>query len=596
MSSWAGEINPAPTKQKMSKHYTGLAMHGVPKYEADAKHLDYANENAPKGGTLKMAWVGTFDTLNPFSIKGIEAQGLPYIYDRLMARVWDEPFTLYPLIAQSVDVPNDRSSIRVHLNPKARFQDNSQITADDVLFSFETLRKFGRPNMRRIYKMVKIARIEDQSTVYFELGPEHDRETVMILAMMPILSKKWWEGRNFEETILDPPLTSGPYKIKEVQSPHRIIYKRDENYWAQDLFPNVGHNNFDEIDYEYYRDDMVALEALKKSDLNLRRELDLNKWQTSYNNINSNLLIKSEIPHKRPEKMQGFIFNMRRTPFEDYRVRKALFLAFDDQWIGKSLFHGEFNRINSFFPNASLDGSGPLTPQERSKLEEWKQYLRPEALQETINLSDSRPLRQRLREADQLLKEAGWIVKNQKRINQKTGKNLSFEVITDSPGLEKIAITYAKTLEKLGIQMSIRVLDSANFLNRKKNFDYDILAFHWLNSLSPGTEQMIYWSCESVNQIASFNFSGICNPALDHFAKDITQANTYEELTQSAHAIDRILLSENIAIPLFYKGVDRIAHHPDIMHPETIPLYGVVMETWWMKPSKTSNSGNIQTK
>ena len=577
----------------MARHYSGLAMHGEPKYDAKAAHLDYVNVSAPKGGILKMGATGGFDTVNPYSIKGVPAKGLGYIYDRLMARVWDEPFTLYPLIAQKAEVSADRSEITFFINPKARFHDGSQITADDLLFSFETLKQKGRPNMRRIYRSVEKAEKIDRLTVHFKLSANYDRETVMILAMMPVLSKKWWSGRDFEETLLEPPLTSGPYKISEINSPHDIVYERVKDYWAKDLFVNIGHNNFDKVIYDYYRDDTVALEAFKKGNLNLRREFDIGKWFNDYKNIDKNRITMFKAPHHRPERVKSFIFNMRRPALRDIRVRKALFLAFDSKWVGQNIYHGQLKRIKSFFPNSALDGSGEVSGDTIALLSKWKKDLPDSVFGETLDITDERPLRIKMREADRLLRKAGWVIKNGKRVRADkdangniypdAGKDMSFEVILSDRQDEKIALSYAKNLEKLGIKLSIRFLDSANFQNRKNSYDYDILLFYWLNSLSPGTEQMIYWGCEAAKQPSSFNFSGICNPALDNMAKGIANAKTYDELKSYAHAIDRILLSQYIAVPLFYKGVDYVAYDKKIKHPDEIPLYGIVTETWWME-------------
>ena len=321
----------------------GLAMHGQPKYSAAATHLDYVNTQAPKGGKLKIAAIGTFDTLNPYSIKGKASQGLNLVYDRLMGRVWDEPFTMYPLIAERVEIPLDRSSITVHINPKAVFHDNSPVTADDVIFSFETLRDEGRPNMRRVYKLVESVEKRDDSTVHFSLGEGYDRETVMILAMMPVLSKTYWQGRTFDQTTLEAPVANGPYRIKTVDIGRSITYERVPDYWAANLLTNAGHHNFDEITYEYYRDDGVSFEAFASGQTDLRREGDLRKWFDAYDfpALKNGEIIKESLPHNRPEKARGLIFNTRRAPFDDVRVREALNLLLDRYQINQTLFNHE---------------------------------------------------------------------------------------------------------------------------------------------------------------------------------------------------------------------------------------------------------------
>ena len=559
----------------------GLAMHGNPKYNQTSTHLDYANPNASKGGALKIAEIGTFDSLNPYAIKGQAAANMGLVYDRLMRRVWDEPFTLYPLIAERIDIPEDRSAITFHINPKARFHDGSPTTADDVLFSYETLKKHGRPNMRNIYKLVEKAEILDTHKIRFTFGEGYDRETVMILAMMPILSKTWWEGRDFKSTVTDIPLLNGPYRIKKADLGQKIIYERVEDYWAKDLFMNKGHYNFDTITYDYYRDDTIALESFKKGDLNLRREWDVTKWQTAYDGMHRNH-IRLAAPHNRPERAHGFIFNLRRAPFNDINIRKALSLVFDDKWIAQNLFHGAFKRIESYYPNSVLDGSDPISANAMEHMQKWKNDIKPDAFHETIKITDTTDLRTRLRKATDLLEKSGWIIENGKRIHKDSKEPLQFELLVSTQQDEKIAITYQRTLERLGIDMHIRMMDSATFQKRKNSYDYDMISFFWQNSLSPGTEQTIYWSCKAADEPARFNFSGICNPALDHFAGQIANAKTYQDLTDYAHLIDRILLSEYIAIPLFYKDADYIAHHKNIKYTDVTATYGAVIESWWM--------------
>lgn len=564
----------------------GLAMHGEPKYGPNDTHLEYANPLAPKGGSLKIASIGSFDSINPYSIKGVPAEGLSLVYDKLMQRVWDEPFTLYPLIAESFQAAPDRSWIEFKINPKAKFQDGSPITADDVLYSFTTLKDNGRPNMRRIYKLVQRAEKTGPLSIKFSFGEGYDRESIMIIAMIPILSKSWGEKNGFETDITKTPLLNGPYKIKTVDAGKKIVYERDPNYWGADLLVNAGHYNFDTITYEYFRDDTIALEALRKGDLDLRRELDIRKWENNYTQINPAVFKRLEIPHQRPERTMAMIFNMRRPPFNDIKIRKALSLAFDQDWISKNIYFNKLSRINSYYPNSPLDGSSPPSDAVKNILSPWKDLLPPEALNGTISVSDSRSERERLREASQLLKQAGWGILNGKLTNIKSGQPFEFELILSSAAEEKIALTYQRALERLGIGMKIRVLDSAAFQNKKIKYDYDMMLFFWQNSLSPGTEQALYWSCQSVNAESQLNFSGICNPALDTLIKRISDAKTYDDLTAAAQAIDRILLTQNISIPLFYKGSDYVAMKTDIHMPSITPIYGFIMETLWRAEQK----------
>ena len=535
-------------------------MHGAPKYNAESPHLGYANPEAPKGGKIKIAEIGTFDTLNPYSIKGKAPTGLNLVYDRLMARVWDEPFTMYPLIAQGYDMPEDRSSITFHLNPDARFHDGSPITADDVLFSFETLKNEGRPNMRRIYKLVQSATKTADHSVTFSFGDGFDRETVMIMALMPVLSKTYWQDKTFDQTTLQTPLLNGPYKIKSFEPGRFITYERNKDYWAKDLLTNVGHHNFDEITYEYYRDDTVALESFLTGDLDIRREWNATKWSTAYDTpaIQSGDILMEELPHGRPEKTKGFIFNTRRAPFDNPKLREALTLVFDAGWINKNLLHSKYQHIDSYFPNSEL--AAPT------------------------NNEPEKTIRENMRTADELLKSAGWSVRNGVRVNAED-KALSFELIVVDPEQEKIALNFGRSLKRLGIDMRVRMLDTAAFQNRLNAYDYDMLAYHWQSSLSPGTEQVLYWGCEAAKQEGRFNYAGICDPEIDALAKAVADTKDREDLVKTMQTLDAKLKAGHYMIPLYYVGKDFVAHTDKIKRPESTPLYGMVLETWWMDQS-----------
>jgi ABC-type oligopeptide transport system substrate-binding subunit len=569
----------------------GLAMHGSPKMAADFTHLDYANPDAPKGGTFRMSASGSFDTVNPFSLKGKSAQGLNYTYDRLMGRSWDEPFTLYPLIAARADIPDDRSSLTVFINPDARFQDKSPITPDDVIFSFNTLKEHGRPNMRQVYKLVASVEQVPGNGVKFTLGPVYDRETVMILAMMPVLSKAYWTGKEFDRTTLTPPVTSGPYKITGVDPGRRLVLERDPEYWAKDLPINKGLYNFDRISIDYYRDENIAFEAFKSGNVDIRPDLDPGRWATGYNipALKSGQIRQEVIKHGRVERMWGFIFNLRRAPFDDVNVRKALSLMIDYDWINQNIFHGQFNATTSFYPNSHLAAVGSPSAAELELLEPYRDSLPPEVFGpawQPAASGNSTAVREAQKEADALLKSAGWIIKNGKRVNAKTGKPLTFEILLNAPEDEKVALSFKRSLGRLGIDVSLRTLDTAAFRDRLNSFDYDMTLYFWMNSLSPGTEQMLYWGCEAAQQQGRFNFSGICTPASDALAARIPQVDTREDLVTTVRALDRILTWSHIAIPLFYSGKDQVASHKGFARPATVSLYGNTMESWWYAPQK----------
>lgn len=538
-------------------------MTGTPKYGPDSLHLDYANPDAPKGGTLKQAGIGSFDTVNPYNIKGKAAVGLDLITDRLMVRVWDEPFTMYPMIAERVETPADRSWIKFHLNPKARFHDGSPITAEDVKFTFETLRESGRPNMRRIYKLISKVETPDERTIKFTFGEGADRETPMILALMPVLSKAYWSDKKFDETTLTPFLTNGAYKIASIDPGRQIVYERVKDYWAADLMPNRGHFNFDKVIYDFYRDDSIAFEAFKSGDLNLRREWDAGLWEKAYDfpAMKQGKAVKEALTHGRPDRVRGFIFNTRREPFKDIRVRQALNLMFDFEWVNQNLYHGLYKRINSYYPNTDLAALDTPPPASNATPEQK---------------------RANMKKADALLKEAGWIVKNGVRVNAKTGAPLTFEIMLDDPANEKIALSFVNSLKRMGITPKVRVLDTAAFTGRITKYDFDMTLYFWMSTLSPGTEQYLYWSCEAADTPSRWNYAGICDKNIDLLSKSVATAKTRDELVGNVRALDKALMAGDYMIPLYYNPQDFVAYWKPLAHPDKMPLYGTVLETWWM--------------
>ncbi len=542
----------------------GLSMHGKPKYTAASKNLDYANPEAPKGGSVTQSAIGTFDTLNPFSIKGKAAQGLNMYYDRLMARVWDEPFTMYPLIAEKVVVADNRSAITFYLNPKAQFNDRTKITAEDVIFSFNTLKEHGRPNMRNVYKLVSAVGETNDGGIAFTFGPGYDRETAMIIAMMPVLSKKWWKDRDFEAGVLEIPLSSGPYLIKSVEAGRSITYERNKNYWAKDLLTNVGHYNFDTIKYDYFRDDGVAFESFKTGDISLRLETDSGRWRRGYTiaPTKKDELMKEEIAHQRPERTLGMIFNTRREPFNDILVRRALEMVLDFNNINKILFNKDYKQIESYYPNSEL--AWPHDEEE-----------------EDANTDTS--LRNKIKAAGELLTEAGWEIS--KGIRVKEGKPFEFEILLSAPEDEKIALHYQKTLNRLGITMKIRTMDSAAFIDRLQNYDYDMVMYYWQFSLSPGSEQILYWGCNAAKEPGRFNYAGICDTEVERLTKRIAETTSREDLVGTVQKLDRLLMAGHYMIPLYYAGYDRYAYWKPLARPEKAPIYGTVQETWWMEPT-----------
>ncbi len=565
----------------------GIAMHGAPKYPPDFAHLDYADPDAPKGGTITEGVVGSFDNLNRFALTGRAAAGLHLLHDTLMRRVWDEPFTHYPLIAQRAEMPEDRRWIRFTLDPRARFHDGSPITVADALWSFEALRTQARPNFRNAYNQVETAEQTGPRSFTFTLKPTASREIPMILAMMPVLPRKDWQGRDLGAARLDPPLGSGPYRIAEAEPGRRVVYQRVADYWAADLPVNRGHYNADRLIYDYYRDESIALEAFKAGAFDIRREGDPIRWSQNYDfpAIRDGSVIKAEIAHGRPQPMRGIIFNLRRPPFETFEVRYALALAFDFETLNRTLFAGRFRRIDSIFPNAALAHDGVPSAAELTLLEPWRDLLPASVfagphLPPKTDGSGPRGHRANLRMAADLLDQAGLPVVGGVRRDSE-GVPLSLELLLADPSDQRLALGYAQALERLGIALRVKVADAAQYRERLNRFDFDLTIHHWASSLSPGIEQTYYWGCDAGRAEGGRNTAGICNPAIDALAEAVASAATRAELETAASALDRAVMAGHYFIPLGYVESDWIAHDSGLRRAPEVPLYGVVLESWW---------------
>ncbi len=577
-----------PAHAEEWKSARAIAMHGIPKMLADFPSFPYADVRSPKGGMLRLNIVGSFDSLNPYIVKGKPAEGLTYIYESLLARSQDEPFTLYPLIAESLEVKEDRSAIRFHIDRRARWQDGVSITPADILFSWNILKTKGRPNHRNYYGKVASAKIEgDAITFHFKPNADGsiDREMPLIMGLMPVLPKHVWEKKPFEQTSLEPPIASGPYKVTKVEPGHSTTFERDKDYWGKDIPSRRGHFNFDVIRYDYYRDENVAQEAFTAHQVDARRETDPKRWAElqRLSEERKGTFRTLALPHQRPEPMRGFFMNTRRALFSDIRVRKALILAFDSAWVNRVLFHSSYKRIDSAFPNSELAAHGLPTPTEKALLRPFTDDLPPEIFNAPPGLPEAQTpeeFRNNLREAAKLLEDAGYHV-DKEMLKDKKGHNFSFTILLSDPQDEKIALEYARGLARLGITAAVRTVDSAQFQSRLNDFDYDMVLFRQVNSLSPGNEQAIYWGSAAADIKGSRNYPGVKSAAVDELVRKITGAHTREELVSAAHALDRVLMDGHYMVPLFYRGTDWFAVWSNIAMPEKTPLYGVVIENWW---------------
>ena len=570
----------------------GIAMHGLPMHSPDEKHLPYVNPDAPKGGILRLGVYGSFDNLNRIAFKGSRAAGLGYINDTLMRRVWDEAFSLYGLIAEYAEMPEDRSSITFYINPKAKFHDGSPITREDVLFSLETFQNKGTPNQKKTYGKVIKTELVDQNGIKMIFVNNEDKELPLIIAgFLPIVPKKYYENIDVTKTFLDIPLGSGPYTIESLEPGRQIKYQRVKDYWAKDLLANKGQYNFDTLIYDYYKDSNVLLEAFKVGEYDYRREYNAKRWQSNYvfDAVDRGDVILQEMKNDRPTGMNALVMNSRKEIFNNPQVRLALSYAYDHEWINKALYNNAYMRTDSYFDNSPLASSGLPSENELKLLNPWKNQLPKEIFNQTYQppVSDGSGMpRDNLRIAKKILEGEGWFVEDGKLM--KDGKEFAFEFLIVSPSVEKIALAFQKTLEVLGITMSVRTVDSSQYQARMLNYDFDMIKASWNVSLSPGNEQQFYWGSEVGKKDGSKNYAGVDSPVVDSLIETLIGAKTREELTTAIHALDRVLLWGHYVIPLYHSNTDRIAYWNFLEFPDEIPLYGLVIESWWANSEKAS--------
>ena len=574
----------------------GIAMLGQPELPVDFDHLPYANPDAPKGGRLTIGAQGTFDSLNPFNIKaGSTAQGLAgNVFQTLMMRNLDEPFTLYGLIAKSIETTPDRSRVTLRLNPLARFSDGSPITSDDVRFTFELLKAKGRPQFRGAYGQVKALLTPDAHTVVYDLTGVGDRELPLILVLMPVLSKAHTDVEHFNDATLTPPVASGPYVVEKVEPGQRLTLRRDPNYWGKDLPVSRGLYNFDEIRVEYYRDANAMHEAFKAGLLDYREETNPTRWTNGYDfpAIHDGRVTKASLPLGGPKGMQGFAFNTRRAIFADPRVREALGYMFDFEWINANLFGGLYRRTRSFFDESDLGSTGkPADARERALLARWPGAARDDILEgrwAPPKSDGSGRDRDMARHAITLLAEAGYAVRDGVMTNKSTGQPLDFEIMVVDRGQERLAENFAASLERIGVKARVRLVDEVQYQRRRQKFDFDMMPGLWLASASPGNEQRTRWGSASATQEASFNLAGAHSPAIDGLIDAMLAATTPEDFKAAARALDRVLLSGFYIVPLFHAPDQWFAYSSKLAFPKTTarfatPLFGSTLDTWWRK-------------
>jgi peptide/nickel transport system substrate-binding protein len=565
-----------------------IAMHGEPAWAADFSHPTYADPTAPKGGQLVQGVLGTFDSLNPFIVKGLSAANIrSYVIESLLARGYDEPFTLYGLLAESVETNDARSVVTFTLNPAARFSDGKPVTTADVIFSWELLRDRGRPNYRIYYVKVAKAVAVDARTVRFELAGANDRELPLIIGLMPVLAKHAIDVGKFEDTTFAPLLGSGPYTVNAVKPGESVSFTRDTNYWGRDLPINRGLWNFDTIRFDYYRDGNTHFEAFKKGSCDVRLETDPGRWQTAYDfpAITQGRVVKEEFPYGLPKGMDGLVFNTRRPIFGDVRVREAILNLFDFEWINHNYFFNLYKRTASYFDGCDLSAHGvPANARERKLLAPFANEIRPDIMEGNwappVTDGSGRD-RVGLRKAFALFAEAGYALKGTQLMHTASGRLFAFEILTTTRDQERLALAFTRNLKRAGIDAQVRSVDGTQFERRRIGFDFDMMQYRWEQSLSPGNEQLFYWSSDAASQDGSRNYMGVRSKAVDAMIAAMLSATTRADFVSATRALDRVLLSGFYVVPLYFPPKQWIARWTRIKHPSQTSLFGYLPETWW---------------
>jgi peptide/nickel transport system substrate-binding protein len=572
-----------------------IAMHGAPALPPNFAAFPYVDPNAPKGGQLTQGILGTFDSLNPFIVKGLPVPALQIrgpVIESLMTRGYDEPFTLYGLLARSVETDPDRSYVTFELDPKATFADGVPVTADDVIFSWQLLRDHGRPNYRTYYLKVTAATALTARSVRFDLAGNTDRELPLILGLMPILPRHAVDPDRFEETSLAQPVGSGPYVVAEVDAGHSVTLRRNPDYWGGDLAVNRGLWNFDTVRLDFYRDANSYFEAFKKGLYDVRAETDPGRWEMSYDfpAARDHRVVKEEFAYGLPKIMTALVFNTRRPVFADVRVREAISILFDFEWINRSFFFGRFRRTASFFEGSELAARGRSAgAAERALLAPFPGAVRDDVLAGTWSppASDGTGRdRNALRRALALLRDAGYEPSGTLLRHRTTGTPLAFEILVPDKDQERLAIAFSQNLHRAGIELHIRVADAVQYEQRRNNFDFDMIQNRWDESLSPGNEQAFYWGSAAADEPGSRNYMGMRSPAADATIAALLNARNRDTFVAAVRALDRVLMSGIYVIPLYHLPTQWVARWSAIRHPRTTSLSGYLPETWWREPAK----------
>ncbi len=570
----------------------GLSVFGNLKYADGFAHFDYVDPNAPKGGSIKITGLETFETVNPFILKGRkDLLSEPLMFDTLMARSFDEPDSFYGLVAKSVEQPDDRSWVAFNIDYRAKFHDGSPITAEDVVWTFDTLRKDGDPRFRITFRDVDRAEATGRLRVKFKFKSGIHRDLPTRLAALPVLSKEYYAGRTFNETTFDPPLASGPYRIEKLEPGRSITYRRAEDYWAKDLPVMRGRFNFDRIIVEYYRDREIAFQAFFSQQYDFREEFTSRQWASQYNKpaVNKGLIVRETLPDETPSGVQAFILNLRRDKFKDMRVRKAMDLAFDFEWTNRTLFYDLYKRTNSMFENSRLAAHEPPSQAELALMEPLRGNIPDEVFTTPfvapIN-NGTGHIRGNLKKAGALLRQAGYSIRNGVLVDG-NGNPLEIEFLLFEASFKRILNPYILNLKRLGINAFIRIVDTANFKRRQDKFEFDVVIRRISQPLTPGLEQRNYFGSEFANVEGSFNIGGVSDPAVDALIEKVIGAKSRDGLRTAVRALDRVLMWNRFVVPQWYKGEHNVAYWNKFGRPKTAPSFDIgVLDTWWFDTEK----------
>jgi microcin C transport system substrate-binding protein len=590
----AGAILAGPAASQVPPtRTTALSLTGAPALPPDFPYFPWVNPNAPKGGEVVLGAVGTFDSFNPFILRGTPAASASRVFETLTRRNEEgEPEAAYGHLAKTIEVAGDRSWVAFELRPEARFNDGTPVTAEDVAWSFNILREKGRPLYRQYWADVRSVEVDGPRRVVFHFRTNTNRELPVILGEVPVLPKHWWAGRDFERPLTDPPLGSGPYRVARAEFGRTVVMERVPDWWARDLPTGKGLDNFNTIRTEYFRDNTVALEAFKAGQIDFRTENNSKDWATAYDfpALRRGLVKKEDLPSHMPTGMQGFGMNTRRKLFQDPRVRQALALAFDFEWSNANLFYGSYERTSSYFSNSDLASSGVPEGAELALLEKFRDRLPPDLFTRPFELpktDGSGNNREGLRHALALLKAAGWTVKDRRLVDAQ-GNPFSFEILLDQPAFERVALPYVQWLGRLGIEARVRTVDPAQYQGRMDSYDFDMTVVNFGESDSPGNEQLDYWSCGSARQEGGQDLMGVCDPVTDALVGEVIKAQSRAELLTATHALDRVLLWRWYVVPQWHQRAVHVAYWDRFGHPDVPVRTGLSFDSWWVDPVRAA--------